>query len=186
MRRYWQKKPLLIRQAIPDIAGAAYARRAVRTRRSRRRRVASHHPFSQPLEPANTVRLRPTSCRSLKKREWTLLVQGVNLHHDRAHALMNRFRFIPDARLDDLMISLRDRRRRCRRALRLLRRVPAAGPRQAPLAHRRAARSLAKSRTSVENFTAFRARGGVGAGAGRHAVSAAPHRPRRCRRSANA
>ena len=41
----------------------------------------------------------------MKKREWTLLVQGVNLHDDRAHALMNRFRFMPDARLDDLMIS---------------------------------------------------------------------------------
>ena len=49
--------------------------------------------------------LRLTNCRPSKKREWTLLVQGVNLHDDRAHALMNRFRFIPDARLDDLMIS---------------------------------------------------------------------------------
>jgi 50S ribosomal protein L16 3-hydroxylase len=42
---------------------------------------------------------------ALKTPEWTLLVQGVDLHHDGVHALMNRFRFVPDARLDDLMIS---------------------------------------------------------------------------------
>lgn len=41
----------------------------------------------------------------LREREWTLLVQGVDLHHDGAHALLSRFRFVPDARLDDLMIS---------------------------------------------------------------------------------
>jgi len=39
------------------------------------------------------------------KKCWTMLIQGVNLHHDAADALMQQFRFIPDARLDDLMIS---------------------------------------------------------------------------------
>ncbi|MFP3624624.1 cupin domain-containing protein, partial [Burkholderia sp. SIMBA_051] len=42
---------------------------------------------------------------SVKQRAWTLLVQGVNLYDDRARALLDRFRFVPDARLDDLMIS---------------------------------------------------------------------------------
>jgi 50S ribosomal protein L16 3-hydroxylase len=42
---------------------------------------------------------------ALKTPEWTLLVQGVDLHNDAVHELMNRFRFVPDARLDDLMIS---------------------------------------------------------------------------------
>jgi 50S ribosomal protein L16 3-hydroxylase len=37
--------------------------------------------------------------------DWTLLVQGVNLHNDDADALLRQFRFIPDVRLDDLMIS---------------------------------------------------------------------------------
>jgi 50S ribosomal protein L16 3-hydroxylase len=36
---------------------------------------------------------------------WTILVQGVNLHHPGGDALLNRFSFIPSARLDDLMIS---------------------------------------------------------------------------------
>jgi len=38
--------------------------------------------------------------------DWTLLVQSVDIHDDAACALMNQFRFVPDARLDDLMISL--------------------------------------------------------------------------------
>jgi 50S ribosomal protein L16 3-hydroxylase len=40
-----------------------------------------------------------------KRPAWTVLVQGVDLHDARVHALMNEFRFVPDARLDDLMIS---------------------------------------------------------------------------------
>jgi len=36
---------------------------------------------------------------------WTVLVQGVDLHDERVHQLLNQFRFVPDARLDDLMIS---------------------------------------------------------------------------------
>jgi 50S ribosomal protein L16 3-hydroxylase len=41
----------------------------------------------------------------VKQAGWTLLVQGVDLHDEAAHALLARFRFVPDARLDDLMIS---------------------------------------------------------------------------------
>jgi 50S ribosomal protein L16 3-hydroxylase len=41
----------------------------------------------------------------LKQPGWTLLVQGVDLLDERVHALMNQFRFIPDARLDDVMVS---------------------------------------------------------------------------------
>jgi 50S ribosomal protein L16 3-hydroxylase len=42
---------------------------------------------------------------SLKTPDWTVLVQGVDLHHDAVHSLLQQFRFVPDARLDDLMIS---------------------------------------------------------------------------------
>jgi 50S ribosomal protein L16 3-hydroxylase len=40
-----------------------------------------------------------------RQPHWSLLVQGVNLHSVEADALMRRFNFIPQARLDDLMIS---------------------------------------------------------------------------------
>ena len=41
----------------------------------------------------------------LTRKRWTLLVQGVDLLDDAARSLLSRFRFVPDARLDDLMVS---------------------------------------------------------------------------------
>ena len=41
----------------------------------------------------------------LTQPAWTLLVQGLDLHVPAAHDLLTRFRFVPEARLDDLMIS---------------------------------------------------------------------------------
>ena len=105
MRDYWQRRPLLVRQALsalqapldPDALVALAARDEVESRlvsayggRWRLR----HGPFDSGAVP------------SLRRRRWTLLVQGVDLHDERAHALLERFRFVPDARLDDLMISL--------------------------------------------------------------------------------
>ncbi|WP_186214867.1 cupin domain-containing protein [Burkholderia gladioli] len=104
MRRHWQKKPLLIRQAIPDIMpplsrDALFELAADYDTESR---LITHFRNRWQLEqgPFEDGALPPVS-----KREWTLLVQGVDLHDDAARALLERFRFIPDARLDDLMIS---------------------------------------------------------------------------------
>jgi len=47
----------------------------------------------------------PFAAIAAKRRDWTLLVSGVNLHHARADALLRRFSFIPQARLDDVMVS---------------------------------------------------------------------------------
>lgn len=104
MKRYWQKKPLLIRQAIPGIEApltrdelfALADGDDVESRlitHFRRRWALEHGPFSPDELPSPT------------QRQWTLLVQGADLHDDRARALLERFRFAPDARLDDLMIS---------------------------------------------------------------------------------
>ena len=43
---------------------------------------------------------------ALPARDWTLLVQGLNLHLPEADALLRRFNFLPYARLDDVMVSL--------------------------------------------------------------------------------
>ena len=55
-----------------------------------------------------SVRPGPLARRSLPSLAtpaWTLLVQGVDLHDERAHRLLARFRFVADARLDDVMVS---------------------------------------------------------------------------------
>jgi 50S ribosomal protein L16 3-hydroxylase len=54
------------------------------------------------------LRRGPLGRKSLppvSQSRWTLLVQGVDLHDQRAHELLQRFAFVPQARLDDLMIS---------------------------------------------------------------------------------
>jgi 50S ribosomal protein L16 3-hydroxylase len=105
MRRHWQKKPLLIRQAIPNVQ--APLSRAQLFELTARDDVESrlvvhgddgrwrlrHGPFKRRSFP------------SLTQARWTLLVQGLDLHVQAAHELMSRFRFVPDARLDDLMLS---------------------------------------------------------------------------------
>jgi 50S ribosomal protein L16 3-hydroxylase len=104
MRRYWQKKPLLIRQAIPGIEAPVSREELFRLADSDdvESRLITHFRQSWAMEHGPFA---PEQLPSLKKRDWTLLVQGANLHDDRARALLDRFRFIPDARLDDLMIS---------------------------------------------------------------------------------
>ncbi|PHP90561.1 cupin [Burkholderia sp. AU18528] len=104
MRGYWQKKPLLIRQAIPGVASpvtrdalfelaADYDAESRLITHFRNKWQLAHGPFE------------PDSLPAVTRKSWTLLVQGLDLHVDAARALLDRFRFIPDARLDDLMIS---------------------------------------------------------------------------------
>jgi 50S ribosomal protein L16 3-hydroxylase len=102
LRDYWHKKPLLIRKALPgfhplvprDALFELAARDEVESR------LITH--FNQQWQMHNGPHRQ---LPSVKQKDWTLLVQGVNLHDDAADALLQQFRFIPDARLDDLMIS---------------------------------------------------------------------------------
>ncbi|HYD79361.1 MAG TPA: cupin domain-containing protein [Paucimonas sp.] len=101
LRDYWHKKPLLIRQAIPSFASPVDrdALFAMAARDDVESRLITH--TDQWELKHGPVRKLPAKTQ----KEWTLLVQGVNLHDDAAEALLRQFRFLPDARLDDLMIS---------------------------------------------------------------------------------
>lgn len=104
MRRHWQKKPLLVRQAFPqptspiDRAGlfALAATEGVQSR------LVQHEAGRWRLKNGPFTR---RALPPLTRREWTLLVQGVDLHQPACHALLQAFRFVPDARLDDVMVS---------------------------------------------------------------------------------
>lgn len=102
LRDYWHKKPLLIRQAIPGfkplLPRDALCKLA--SQEDAESRLISRSGSGWKMQNGPFERLP-----SFNKKAWTLLVQGVNLHDDAVDALMQRFRFIPDARLDDLMIS---------------------------------------------------------------------------------
>lgn len=104
MKRHWQKKPLLVRNAIPGFVPcvgrtellALAGQEGVESRLI----VDSGKGWKMKHGPLAKRSLPPFS-----QKKWTFLVQGVDLHHDGVHALMQQFRFVPDARLDDLMIS---------------------------------------------------------------------------------
>lgn len=104
MRRHWQKKPLLIRQAVPG--GLALVSRGELFELAARDDVESRLIVRDAGEWS--LRHGPLKRRAIpspKRSGWTLLVQGLDLHLAAAHALLRRFRFVPDARLDDLMLS---------------------------------------------------------------------------------
>jgi 50S ribosomal protein L16 3-hydroxylase len=114
MAKYWQKKPLLIRGAIPDfkpLSCDALFALAEQDDVESRLIVENTNPKRKKSEAAWQMANGPFSEDSdnalpaLKKSNWTLLVQGVDLHDAQVHALKNQFRFAPDARLDDVMIS---------------------------------------------------------------------------------
>jgi 50S ribosomal protein L16 3-hydroxylase len=102
--RYWQRRALCIRQALagfrspigvdallglaadPDVESRLVSARAGRWQ-------LRHGPFSAGDLPAR------------RRRGWTLLVQGVDLHDAAVAQLAARFRFLPAARFDDVMIS---------------------------------------------------------------------------------
>jgi len=101
---HWQKKPMLVRAALPQFRGLIEPRALMQLAcdeqvearvvvRSGSRWQVLHGPF------------RPAVFRRLGQRGWTLLVQDLNHHVAGAHELLRAFRFIPNARLDDVMVS---------------------------------------------------------------------------------
>lgn len=103
---YWQKKPLLIRQALPEITSPVAAdvlaglaceegvesRLIVRGKKDQTWDL-KHGPFNDEIFSA------------LPESHWTLLVQAVDHWIPEAANLLNMFNFIPRWRIDDLMIS---------------------------------------------------------------------------------
>lgn len=105
MRRHWHKRPLLVRQALPGVQPplarpalfALAARDAVESRL-----------IVRGVDDDWRLRQGPVPRRALpplSQPGWTLLVQGLDLHVDAAHDLLSHFRFVPAARLDDVMLS---------------------------------------------------------------------------------
>src|SRR4051794_21151186 len=108
LREHWQKRPLLIRQAVPGFAGIigrddflnlatrtdATSRLVIQHPRRRRSRWERHDgPFGG------------LDAGMLPRSHWTLLVNNVESLVPGGWELLDRFSFIPAARTDDLMVS---------------------------------------------------------------------------------
>lgn len=111
MRRHWQKKPLLIRQAIPGVVPPVTRAQAfeLAAQEGVESRLvvhsAQHAAAGKPAWKLRSGPLARTALPPIRQPGWTLLVQGLDLHVPAAHELLRQFRFVPEARLDDLMIS---------------------------------------------------------------------------------
>ncbi|MES2499305.1 MAG: cupin domain-containing protein [Pseudomonadota bacterium] len=104
LAEYWQKKPLLIRNAMPDFAGLLTPDELAG--------LACEEDVQARIVQKNgakwTVKNGPFDDEDFAKladKDWTLLVQSVNHFLPEAADLLAQFNFIPHARLDDLMVS---------------------------------------------------------------------------------
>ncbi|WP_017939959.1 cupin domain-containing protein [Zestomonas thermotolerans] len=105
LRDYWQKKPLLVRQAIPgfespitpdELAGLSLEEEV------ESRLVIEHgaRPWELRRGPFDE-----DTFRHLPERDWTLLVQAVDQFVPEVAELFESFKFLPKWRIDDVMIS---------------------------------------------------------------------------------
>ena len=108
LNEYWQKKPLLIRNAIAGFKGLLDANelaglsceedvQARIVKQSKGKWQVIDGPFDEDIFSGLPY--------GKKDQDWTLLVQSVNHHLPKAAELLAEFNFIPHARLDDLMVS---------------------------------------------------------------------------------
>lgn len=106
LARHWQKRPLLVRGALPrfrdPLTPAALLKLACRDDvESRLVRVSGgRRPFERTDGPQD-----PRSLSRLPDADWTLLVDGVEQHVPGAAQLQRLFSFIPRWRFDDVMVS---------------------------------------------------------------------------------
>ncbi len=103
LTEYWQKKPLLVRQAVPGFTGVVTKDELFELARDPdvESRYVTH------TETTWEVIHGPQKASDLKRKKqpWTVLIQGLNLFCPDGDELLHRFDFIPQARLDDLMVS---------------------------------------------------------------------------------
>ena len=113
MKSYWHKKPLLVRGAIPAFELAKQIGEPLDSAISPEElykisgddAVESRLIKAKPWTFTNGP-FKKKSIPSLEAPDWTLLLQGMEARHPAAAKVLSWFRFIPDARLDDLMISI--------------------------------------------------------------------------------
>ena len=103
---YWQTRPLVVRDALPDfqsslspqeLAGLA-CEEGVESRLILEE--GGEHPWELRHGP-----FASEDFLDLPETHWTLLVQEVDRLIPEVGALLDRFRFLPDWRLDDVMVS---------------------------------------------------------------------------------
>lgn len=103
LRGYWQKRPLLVRQAIPGFKGLIEKRAlfALAENDEAESRLVQRSPDWR-VTPGPFSR---SALSRLPASNWTLLLNDLNLYSDAADAILKLFSFASWARVDDVMVS---------------------------------------------------------------------------------
>ncbi|BFM16224.1 cupin domain-containing protein [Maricurvus nonylphenolicus] len=106
LNEYWQKKPLLIRNAFPELESPISADELAGL--ALEEEVESRIIVEQGQTGAWELQCGPFAedhFSKMPKSHWTLLVQAVDHWVPEVEAMLDYFRFIPSWRLDDIMFS---------------------------------------------------------------------------------
>jgi 50S ribosomal protein L16 3-hydroxylase len=106
LKEYWQKKPLLIRQAYPNFEPLIPADElaGMSLEEEIESRIIMENGPDSPWQLISGP-FQEETFGSLPEDKWTLLIQGVDQWVPEAADLLQDFNFIPNWRIDDLMIS---------------------------------------------------------------------------------
>ncbi|MGB0224662.1 MULTISPECIES: cupin domain-containing protein [unclassified Marinobacterium] len=106
LRDYWQQKPVLIRNAFPDLEPVVSSDElaGLSLEEEVESRLIQFKPDSSEYQ-LECGPLNEETFAHLPESHWTLLVQAVDHYSPEAKALLDAFNFVPNWRIDDLMIS---------------------------------------------------------------------------------
>ncbi len=104
LKKYWQKKPLLIRNAIENFQSPITEKDLFNIAQDEEA-ISRLIEYKQGLWQVKYGPFEKSAFLKKKNAPWTVLVQNINHHFSFANSFLNLFNFIPYARLDDLMVS---------------------------------------------------------------------------------
>lgn len=104
LKKYWQKKPLLIRNAIENFQSPITKKDLLKIAQNEES-ISRLIEFKRGLWQVKYGPFKKSDFPKKKGAPWTVLVQNMNHHFSFADSFLNFFKFIPYARLDDLMVS---------------------------------------------------------------------------------
>lgn len=107
LKEYWQKKPLVIRNALPNFTNPLSPDElaGLSLEEDMESRVVIETPGQHPQWQLKRGPFTENDFTTFPKSHWTLLVQGVEKVVPEVYALLDHFDFIPQWRIDDVMIS---------------------------------------------------------------------------------
>lgn len=105
LSNYWEKKPLIVRGAVPK--ASKFMTKDLMFDMAQEEEVESRFVFQNSKQEWNLFHdpIDKELIQKYKKESWTLINHGTNLFHKPMHELQKEVRFIPQWNFDDIMVT---------------------------------------------------------------------------------